>query len=121
MVIDSIFPPRRKYKMFFYFFIIKLKIARLLLVASMLIALSNGYKILFLAPFYGKSHWMYMSSFVRNLLDRQHEVTFLTSHTLNHSNMENYTEVLIDPPFPAKEASELKLSPNRTTTKTYFN
>lgn len=73
-----------------------------------LITLSSGYKILFLAPFYGKSHTLYMQSFVRELLNRNHEVTFLTSHSLDHLNLANYTEILIDPPFPAAEASESK-------------
>lgn len=38
-----------------------------------------------------------MSSFVRNLIDRGHEVTYLTSNSLKHLNLTNYTEVLIDP------------------------
>lgn len=58
----------------------------------------NGYKILFLAPFNGKSHFMYTSAFARKLLDRGHEVTYLTSISMNQPNLVNYTEVLIDPP-----------------------
>lgn len=41
---------------------------------------------------------MYTSSFVRALLDRGHEVTYLTSISMNQPNLVNYTEVLIDPP-----------------------
>lgn len=36
---------------------------------------------------------------MRALLDRGHEVTFLTSNTMANSKLSNYTEVLIDPPF----------------------
>lgn len=66
---------------------------------SACLALCNGYNVLFLAPLNGKSHFLYMSSFVRALLDRGHKVTFLTSNSLSHLNLANYTEVLIDPPF----------------------
>ena len=55
--------------------------------------------MLFLTPFNGKSHQLYVSSFVIALLDRGHEVTFLTSQSLNHLKLKNYTEILIDPPF----------------------
>lgn len=65
---------------------------------SFLITLCNGYKVLLLAPINGKSHFLYMSSFARALLDRGHEVTFLTSNSLSHLKLANYTEVLIDPP-----------------------
>lgn len=64
-----------------------------------LICLSNGYKILMMGPFNGKSHFLYLQHFVRALLDRGHEVTFLTSQSMSQLNLVNYTEVLIDPPF----------------------
>lgn len=73
---------------------------------SILITLSNGYKILFLGPLNGKSHWLYMSSFVEALIDRGHEVTFLTSNSLKNLNLPNYTEVLIDPPLKMESTSE---------------
>lgn len=38
-----------------------------------------------------------MSSFVRNLIDRGHEVTYLTGNSLKHLNLTNYTEILIEP------------------------
>lgn len=59
----------------------------------------NGYKILFMAPFNQKSHFLYCQSFVKELLNRGHEVTFITSSSLTELNLKNYTEVLIDPPF----------------------
>lgn len=46
----------------------------------------------------GKSHFLYTSTFVRALLNRGHEVTYLTSISMNEPNHVNYTEVLIDPP-----------------------
>ncbi|XP_031627056.1 UDP-glucuronosyltransferase 2B20-like [Contarinia nasturtii] len=69
------------------------------LVIAICITITNGYKILFLAPFVWKSHFLFMSEFVKTLVDRQHEVTYLTSNSLKHLNLPNYTEVLIEPPF----------------------
>lgn len=40
-----------------------------------------------------------MASFVRALLDRGHHVTFLTGTSMEHLNLANYTEILVDPPF----------------------
>lgn len=59
----------------------------------------NAYKVLVLCPMNGKSHFLYMSTFAHALLDRGHEVTYLTSGSLSHLKLANYTEVLIDPPF----------------------
>lgn len=66
---------------------------------SVILTLSNGYKVLFLAPFNGKSHFLYMQTFVKALLSRGHEVSFLTSNSLKNENFTNYTEYLIDPPL----------------------
>lgn len=63
------------------------------------ISFCNAYKVLFLAPFHGKSHFLFMKSFVLTLLDRGHHVTYLTSNSMKHLNLANYTEYLIDPPF----------------------
>lgn len=59
----------------------------------------NAYKILVLGPINGKSHFLYVSSFVKALQSRGHEVTFLTSNSLMHLKLANYTEILIDPPL----------------------
>lgn len=40
-----------------------------------------------------------MASFVRALLDRGHHVTYLTGESMQHLNLANYTEILVDPPF----------------------
>ena len=72
----------------------------------MLATVANGYKILFLAPLNGKSHWLYMSKFVMALTDRGHEVTFITSNSLMKFKLANYSEVLIDPPLQMESASE---------------
>lgn len=58
----------------------------------------HAHKILVLVPFNGKSHWVYMSVFVKELLNRGHEVTTVTSMSMG-SKLDNYTEVLIDPPY----------------------
>lgn len=58
--------------------------------------------MLFLAPFGSKSHFLYIKSVVLALLNRGHEVTYLTSHTLSDLKLANYTEYLVDPPFDAE-------------------
>lgn len=72
---------------------------RLFIALSLLLTVCNAYKILILAPMNGKSHFLYMSSFVKAAVERGHEVTFLTSNSLNDLNLANYTEVLVDPPL----------------------
>lgn len=64
---------------------------------------TNGYKILFLAPLNGMSHWLFMRHLVEALLNRQHEVTFITSNTWGDIKPPNYTEILIDPPFDVEK------------------
>lgn len=44
----------------------------------------------------GRSHFLFMAEFVKALLDRGHEVTFITIFSLNHLNLRNYTEILIN-------------------------
>ncbi|XP_055313499.1 UDP-glucosyltransferase 2-like [Sitodiplosis mosellana] len=63
------------------------------------VSATNGSRILFVAPFTAKSHWLYLQSFVRALLERGHHVTCITSNPLGDQNYINYTEVLIDPPL----------------------
>ncbi|XP_031639548.1 UDP-glucuronosyltransferase 1-10-like [Contarinia nasturtii] len=66
---------------------------------------SDAYKVLFIGIFNGKSHSMFLQSFVKSLLNRGHEVTFLTSQSfMKHTNSTNYSEVLIDPPFDLKSS-----------------
>lgn len=55
----------------------------------------SGYRVLFLAPGKAKSHFIFVSPFVRTLLDRGHKVTYLTSNTLN-LNMTSYSEILLN-------------------------
>lgn len=64
------------------------------------------YKILFLAPFNAKSHWLFLENFVQALLERQHEVTCITSNTLAGSHPSNYTEILIEPPLDFESMSK---------------
>lgn len=40
-----------------------------------------------------------MQAFVRALLDRGNEVTYLTSNSMAHLKLANYTEYLIEPAF----------------------
>lgn len=59
-----------------------------------------------MGPFNGKSHVLYCELFVKELLNRGHEVTFITNNSLMKFNLKNYTEVLIDPPFDINKMSE---------------
>uniref|UniRef100_A0A182IUN1 UDP-glucuronosyltransferase n=1 Tax=Anopheles atroparvus TaxID=41427 RepID=A0A182IUN1_ANOAO len=77
-----------------------IKGALLLFCASF--AIADGYNILFLVPFPGPSHWLMLKHFIRELTDRQHEVTCITSFKFGEP-LPNYTEVLIDPPYPIRE------------------
>lgn len=66
----------------------------------------HGYKILVMVPINGKSHWNYMESFVKSLIDRGHQVTCITSIKLSEPKPDNYTEILIDPPFNMQNISK---------------
>lgn len=69
------------------------------LAISLSLTFCDGYKILVTTPMSGKSHFLYMQSFVKAFIARGHDVTFLTSYSLKNEKLANYTEVLIDPPF----------------------
>lgn len=64
-----------------------------------LISITSGSNILFLAPFTAKSHWLYLQSFVKALLEHGHHITCITSNPFDDQNQINYTEILIDPPL----------------------
>lgn len=72
---------------------------RFLAVLPIILAACNAYRVLVLGPLNGKSHFLFVSAFVRALLNRGHDVTYLTSMSLNQLKLANYTEVLIDPPY----------------------
>uniref|UniRef100_A0A182W6E0 Uncharacterized protein n=1 Tax=Anopheles minimus TaxID=112268 RepID=A0A182W6E0_9DIPT len=63
---------------------------------------ADGYKILFLVPFPGPSHWLMLKHFIRELTERQHQVTCITSFTFGEK-LQDYDEILIDPPYPIRE------------------
>lgn len=66
----------------------------------------QGHKILVVVPMHGKSHWNYMKVFVNELLNRGNEVTCITSISMGKQKPENYTEILIDPPFDVQSIGE---------------
>lgn len=66
----------------------------------------NSYTILFLAPFNAKSHWLFLENFVKALLERQHEVTCITSNSMTGTKPANYTEVLIKPALDFESISK---------------
>lgn len=60
---------------------------------------ANSSKILILVPFNGPSHWLMFQDFIAVLTSRGHEVTALTGIKYSKAHPNNYTEVLIDPPY----------------------
>lgn len=70
----------------------------ILLLLNFLAFQTDGYRILFLAPFPVGSHWMWLNHFVKELLHRGHHVTALTNFPTKDPH-QNYTEMIIDPPF----------------------
>lgn len=71
-----------------------------------LLQLTAGYKMLFLVPFNGKSHWILLERLIEALLDRDHHVTAITNFKWNGPKPQNYTEILIDPPLDFEKESE---------------
>lgn len=71
----------------------------------------QGYKILVLVPFNGKSHWIYMQTFIKELLNRGHDLTTITSISMGDQKTPNYTEVLIDPPMNMEKIRKLNKLP----------
>lgn len=76
------------------------------LIFSFLLTACNGYRVLYVAPLNAKSHFFFMESFVRALLERKHHVTFLTGTSMQHLKLANYTEILVDPPFDFAKQSQ---------------
>ncbi|KAG4070679.1 hypothetical protein HA402_013599 [Bradysia odoriphaga] len=54
--------------------------------------------ILFLVPFPGPSHYVFIGNFVKELIARGHDVTAITNFKLNE-NSTRYNEILIDPQY----------------------
>lgn len=75
-----------------------------------IVATINAYKILVLVPTNGKTNWKYMQTFIDELLNRGHKITCITSQTATDSIQinENYTEILIDPPYKIQNNSMRK-------------
>lgn len=66
----------------------------------------QGHKMLVIVPMYGKSHWIYMKVFINELINRGHEVTCITNFPMAKYKLDNYTEILIDPPFLINQVGE---------------
>ncbi|XP_062551814.1 LOW QUALITY PROTEIN: UDP-glycosyltransferase UGT5-like [Armigeres subalbatus] len=74
----------------------------LLLSLTLLVSAVHNYKVLFLVPFPGPSHWLMLKHFIRELTERGNEVTCITSFKFGET-IHNYTEVLIDPAYPIRD------------------
>lgn len=60
---------------------------------------TSGYKILFISPLNGQSHWLFSQNVIKALLKRYHEVTCITPLTWPDPKPVNYTEILASPPI----------------------
>lgn len=60
---------------------------------------ANAANILFIQPFPGTSHWIVLQNFIKELVNRGHNVTAISNFPISNFQSSNYTEVLIDPPF----------------------
>ncbi|KXJ80685.1 hypothetical protein RP20_CCG023883 [Aedes albopictus] len=89
----------------------------IILVLALLLSAVHGYKVLFLVPFTGPSHWLMLKHFIRELTERGNEVTCITSFKFGDP-IHNYTEVLIDPAYPIREKFPLSTI---FETKSYSN
>lgn len=81
--------------LFYVFFLQKLAV----IVLCAILSIANGYKILFMVPFSGPSHWILLQNFAKELVDRGHEVTAIVNAPIKNFKSPNYTEILIDPPL----------------------
>lgn len=69
-------------------------------------SITDGYKVLFLAPINIKSHWLFSQSLIKAIINRGHEVTCVTSTSFGDKIPANYTEILIDPPLDLNALSK---------------
>ena len=63
----------------------------------------EGSKILFLIPFPGPSHFLMFKVFIKELIDRGHEVTAISAYPFKE-RLDNYTEILIEPQWSFGDA-----------------
>lgn len=75
-----------------------MKISCILLFLFALQQNASAYNILFLLPFPGPSHYVFIGNFVKELIARGHDVTAITNFKLNE-NSTKYNEILIDPQY----------------------
>lgn len=61
-----------------------------------------AYNILFLVPFPGPSHYIFIGNFIKELIARGHDVTSITNFKLSE-NSTKYKEILIDPRYDLSE------------------
>lgn len=92
---------------FFYVFQITTKIFSLTFVALLTVSHTDAARILAAFVFQAKSHYMMHNVLIKELINRGHEVTFITSSSMNKNLGDNYTEILIDPVYNYEPDSKL--------------
>ncbi|XP_039439844.1 UDP-glycosyltransferase UGT5-like [Culex pipiens pallens] len=91
------------------------------LLVFFLVGQVQSYKILFLVPFPGPSHWLMLKHFIRELTEvRGHEVTCITSFKFGEP-LSRYQEVLIEPAYPIREKFPLSAIFNTATYSSDYN
>ena len=84
---------------YLFIFSTKFHIVSIFFIISLVACVNGHKKVLFIAPINGHSHWNYLKIFIRELINREYDVTCITSIRMNDKSLSNYTEILIDPPF----------------------
>lgn len=78
------------------------KILSLTFVALLIVSYTDAARILAAFVFQAKSHYQMHNVLIKELINKGHEVTFITSNPINQDLGENYTEILIDPVYNYK-------------------
>lgn len=68
----------------------------------MMSSIANAYNILVLAPFPFYSNWLYMETFIQNLLKRGHAVTSISPYRYGLKTYDNFNEISIEK-YPVEE------------------
>lgn len=88
---------------------------KLLFLLGALLQATLAGRILILCPFNGKSHWMFFEKFIFELTERGHEVTAITGLKYSGPRVDNYKEILIDPPYDFDKMCKMNCTLYRLT------
>lgn len=72
---------------------------KFILIATFLVGLTNGAKILGIFPHASESHFVMMRTLMMELARKEHNITLYSSHRLD-DRLDNLKEIIIEPEFP---------------------